>query len=111
MFFAGTRSLPWQLRPVDAERLLTDFADSPAYDSTNWAALFDMPTRLHAIHAPALFLQGTADPLMSAQIGRYVACIPGAKLRWLHGLNHVPISDAPSTVAAAMLDFLRQAAG
>jgi pimeloyl-ACP methyl ester carboxylesterase len=106
VFFAGTRSLPWQIAPADAKQLLTDFAGSPAYDATNWASLFDMPTHLHTITAPTLFLQGTADPLMTPQISRYAGLIPGARLTYLAGLNHVPISDNPTTVANSMLTFL-----
>ena len=57
VFFAGTRSLPWQLAPADARQLLTDYADSPGYETTNWASMFDMPTHLthhHRAHpAPA----------------------------------------------------------
>jgi pimeloyl-ACP methyl ester carboxylesterase len=111
VFFAGSRTLPWQLAPADARQLLTDYADAPAYDAANWVSMFDMPTHLHTITAPTLLLQGTADPLMSQQIARYQACIPGAQLLWLPGLNHVPISDDPRTVAHHMLTFLDQAAG
>jgi pimeloyl-ACP methyl ester carboxylesterase len=107
VFFAGSRSLPWQLAPTDARQLLTGYADSPAYQATNWAAMFDMPTHLNTITAPTLLLQGTADPLISQQITRYQALIPGAQLVWLPGLNHVPISDNPTAVARRMLTFLR----
>lgn len=106
LFFAGTRSLPWQLPPADAQQMLTDFAGSTGYDATNWASLWDMPTHLHNIDQPALFLQGTADPLMTPQISRYVALIPNAQLVYLPGLNHVPISDDPRAVANHMLSFL-----
>jgi len=106
LFFAGTRSLPWQIAPADAKQMLSDFAGAPAYDATNWASLFDMPTHLHTITQPALFLQGTADPLMVPQISRYVGLIPGANLIYLPGLNHVPISDDPKAVAHHMLRFL-----
>ncbi|MGS0685141.1 alpha/beta fold hydrolase [Nakamurella sp. GG22] len=109
LFLAGTRSLPWQIGPADAKQLLADFADAPAYDATNWASLFDMPTHLDTITQPALFLQGTADPLMAPQISRYVSFIPGAKLIYLPGLNHVPISDDPKSVAHHMLRFLSEA--
>ena len=108
LFFAGTRCLPWQIAPADAKQLLADFADAPAYDATNWASLFDMPTHLNTITAPALFLQGTADPLMVPQICRYVSLIASAKLIYLPGLNHVPISDDPKAVARHMLGFLGQ---
>ncbi len=110
LFLAGTRSLPWQIAPADAKQLLTDFADSPAYEATNWASLFDMPTHLHTITQPALFLQGTADPLMAPRISRYVGLIPRARLIYLPGLNHVPISDDPTAVANHMLRFLNQVA-
>lgn len=108
VFFAGSRSLPWQLTPADARALLADYAGSPAYEAANWASMFDMPTHLHNITAPTLLLQGTADPLICQQISRYFALIPGAQLTWLPGLNHVPISDAPRTIAHHMLTFLNR---
>ena len=109
VFFAGNRSLPWQLAPADARELLTGVAHAPGYHATNWAAIFDLPTHLHTITAPVLFLQGTAEPLIAQQSHRYLPFIPGARLRWLPGANHVPISDDPSAVAAHMLAFLNQA--
>lgn len=106
VFFAGSRTLPWQLTQDDARQLLTDYADSPAYEAANWASLFDMPTHLHTITAPTLLLQGTADPLIPQQISRYLTLIPGAQLTWMPGLNHVPISDDPRAIAHHMLTFL-----
>ncbi len=108
VFFAGSRTLPWQLSPADARTLLTDYAAAPGYDAANWVSMFDMPTHLHSITAPTLLLQGTADPLMPQQISRYLTLIPGAQLIWLPGLNHVPISDDPRTVAHHMLAFLNR---
>lgn len=108
VFFAGNRSLPWQLPPSDAHQLLAGYAASPAYDAANWMSMFDMPTHLHTITAPTLFLQGTNDPLMPQQISRYLALVPGSQLRWLPGLSHVPISDAPDLVARHMLTFLHR---
>jgi len=108
VFFAGNRTLPWQLTPADARQLLVDYAGAPAYEAANWASMFDIPTHLHTITAPTLLLQGTADPLMTQQISRYLALIPGAHLTWLPGLNHVPISDDPTLVSRLMLTFLRQ---
>ncbi len=109
VFFAGSRSFPWQLEPADARRLLTDYADSPGYEAANWASLFDMPTRLNTIDQPTLLVQGTSDPLMAPQILRYLALIPGARLRWLPCSNHVPISDVPDTLSALMIDFFASA--
>jgi pimeloyl-ACP methyl ester carboxylesterase len=109
LFLAGSRSLPWLIAPADARQLLTDFANAPAYEATNWASLFDVPTHLHTIAQPTLFLQGTAD-LMIPQISRFVGLIPQAKLIYLPGMAHVPISDDPEAVAHHMLTFLRQVA-
>jgi len=109
VFFAGNRSQPWKLKPADARQLLMDYADSPAYDAAAWVAMFDVPTTLHKIDKPALFLQGTADPLMTQQISRFVGLIPGAQLRWVPGAQHVPISDNPAVVAGHMLAFLKAA--
>jgi pimeloyl-ACP methyl ester carboxylesterase len=106
VFFSGNRSQPWKLPPRDARQLLTGYAQSPAYDAAAWVAMFDMPTHLHQITAPTLFLQGTADPLMTQQISRFVGSIPGAQLRWVPGAQHVPISDNPTAVADQMLTFL-----
>lgn len=70
VFFAGNRSLPWQLEPADARQLLIDFAGAPAYDAANWHALFDMPTHLHTITAPTLFLQA---PVIRSSPSRWAA--------------------------------------
>ena len=109
MFFAGNRSRPWQLAPADARVLLTGIAHAPGYHATNRAAVFDLPTHLHTITTPVLFLQGTAEPLIARQSHRYLPVIPGARLRWLPGANHVPISDDPGAVTAHILAFLHQA--
>lgn len=108
VFFAGNRSRPWQLPAADARQLLTGFAAAPGYEAANWCGMFDLPLSLHAITAPVLFIQGTADPL-TGQVLRYLPLIPHARLRLLPGSNHVPISDDPAALSAYMTEFLRQA--
>lgn len=108
-FFAGSRSLPWQLEPSDARELLTGFAAAPAYDAVNWAAMFDVPTHLHTIEAPVLFLQGTADPI-TGQVLRYLPLIAHAELKLMPGLNHVPISDDPAGLVSHINEFLQRVA-
>jgi len=109
LFFAMERSRPWQLSADDAHHLLLNFANSPGYRETVQAAMFDVPTGLDRITCPVLVLQGTADPLASAQSPRFLAVVPHAQLRWLPGLSHVPISDDPALVGRLMLDFVNQA--
>jgi pimeloyl-ACP methyl ester carboxylesterase len=109
LFFAMERSRPWQLPANDARRLLLDFAEAPGYLETVQASMFDVPTRLERITCPVLFLQGTADPLVSMQSPRFLAFVRHAQLQWLPGLSHVPISDDPQLVASLMLRFLETA--
>jgi len=108
VFFAGNRSFPWQLPAADARQLLTEYAASPAYDAVNWTAMFDVITDLPKVSQPVLFLQGTADPITS-QVLRYLPLIPHAQLRLMPGLNHVPISDSPASLAGIMREFLQKA--
>jgi pimeloyl-ACP methyl ester carboxylesterase len=109
LFFAMERSRPWQLPAADARQLLLDFAHAPGYHGTVQAAMFDVPTRLERITCPVLFVQGTADPLVSMQSPRFLAFVHHAQLQWLPGLSHVPISDDPRLVASVMLRFLKTA--
>ncbi len=108
-FFSGNRSLPWQLDPADARELLTGFAAAPAYEAVNWVGMFDFATHLPTIQQPVLFLQGTADPI-TGQVMRYLPLIPGAELKLLPGLNHVPISDDPVGMVSHIEEFLQRSA-
>jgi pimeloyl-ACP methyl ester carboxylesterase len=54
---------------------------------------------------------GTRDLVLGALTApRFVAAIPGAELHALPGCGHVPMADEPALVAAAILDFTREAA-
>lgn len=110
LFFGMERSLPWRLPADDARHLLRNFARSPGYREAVLATAFDVPTRLDRITCPVLLLQGTADPLVPMQSPRFLAFVPHAHMRWLPGLNHVPISDDPTLVTRHMLDFLGRTA-
>jgi pimeloyl-ACP methyl ester carboxylesterase len=106
LFFAMERSRPWQLTADDAHQLLMNFATSPAYLKTVRASMVDVPRGLDRITCPVLILQGTADPLVSAQSPRFLAAVPHAQMRWLPGLSHVPISDDPALVGRLIRQFL-----
>jgi len=105
LFFAGSRSRPWQLTPQDARDLLTGFAGADAFDDTNWARAVDVPTYLDDIRQPILFLQGTGD-VTTPKVLRYLPFLPHAQLQWINGGNHVVVSDDPETTARLMLAFL-----
>jgi pimeloyl-ACP methyl ester carboxylesterase len=105
VFFAMERSRPWRLPADDAHQLLLSFASSPGYLKTVRASLVDVPRGLDRITCPVLLLQGTADPLVSGQSPRFLAVVPHARLRWLPGLSHVPISDDPALVGRLIRQF------
>jgi pimeloyl-ACP methyl ester carboxylesterase len=109
LYFALERSRPWRLTAEDANQLLVSFAKSPAYRKTVRATMVDVPRRLDRITCPVLLLQGTADPLVWAQTPRYLALVRHARMRWLPGLSHVPISDDPALVGRLMRKFLDDA--
>jgi pimeloyl-ACP methyl ester carboxylesterase len=107
--FAPERLRPWMMSPVDARELLSSFANSPGYAAAVTAGVVEVPAGLADIACPVLIVQGTNDPLVSVQAPRFLTVLPNARLRWLPGLSHVPISDAPASVAKIMLDFLAEA--
>jgi pimeloyl-ACP methyl ester carboxylesterase len=109
LFFAMERSRPWRLAADDANHLLLNYANSPAYRTTVRTSTFDVPSGLFRITCPVLLLQGTADPLVTVQSPRFLAFVPHARMRWLPGLSHVPISDDPALVGRLMLEFVDQA--
>ena len=61
---------------------------------------------LEDIRCPVLVLWGTEDLLLPPrQAHRAARAIPGAELRMLRGLGHIPMSDEPQTVAETILAF------
>ena len=55
---------------------------------------------LNAIRCPVLVLWGTRDVVLLPRQGRrFERLIPGAELRYLKGLGHVPMSDDPELLA------------
>jgi pimeloyl-ACP methyl ester carboxylesterase len=52
--------------------------------------------------------QPSGTGLVEPPAPRLLAALPNARLRWLPGLSHVPISDDPAAVARLMIDFLTE---
>jgi len=49
---------------------------------------------------------GTLDIVPLARQGRrFERLIPGAELRYIRGIGHVPMSDAPEELAKAITEF------
>jgi pimeloyl-ACP methyl ester carboxylesterase len=103
-----TPGRPWR---GDPEELLEEtelFANAPGFDSTLDATVDLQPTGLPDITCPVLVLWGTRDVILLPRQGRrFVRLTPNCELRSLKGLGHVPMSDDPQLLAAAITDFAR----
>jgi len=63
--------------------------------------------RLHRVKAPALFVRGVSDGLMSATyVEGYAKLVPGARVTTIAAAGHAPQLEAPAAFAAAVLPFL-----
>jgi len=65
-----------------------------------------LPTRLHRIRIPTLFLWGTQDRMLSEPYGRaYCAMIPGARFETIERAGHFPHEEQPQIFAERVLAF------
>ena len=63
--------------------------------------------RLHRIAAPALFLRGESDGLVSQPyLEAYAGLLPNARTRTIAAAGHVPQLEQPAAFAGAVLEFL-----
>ncbi len=63
--------------------------------------------RLHRVTAPALFLRGDSDGLVSdAYLQAYARLLPNARTATIADAGHAPQLEQPQAFAAAALDFL-----
>jgi pimeloyl-ACP methyl ester carboxylesterase len=99
--FAGpTLGRPWRADPDDLIEQGALFANAPGFDSTLPHTMHRQVRGLNAIRCPVLVLWGTRDVVLPPRQGRrFQRLIPGAELRYLKGLGHVPMSDDPHLLA------------
>jgi pimeloyl-ACP methyl ester carboxylesterase len=64
--------------------------------------------RLHRVTAPALFIRGASDGLVSAPyLEAYAALLPHARVETIAQAGHAPQVEQPAALAATVLNFLR----
>ncbi|MFL6934305.1 MAG: alpha/beta fold hydrolase, partial [Xanthobacteraceae bacterium] len=64
--------------------------------------------RLHRVTAPALFIRGASDVLVSAPyLEAYAALLPNARVETIAQAGHAPQVEQPAALAAAVLKFLQ----
>jgi pimeloyl-ACP methyl ester carboxylesterase len=105
--FAGpTLGRPWRADPDELLEETELFANAPGFDHTLDATVELQATGLPEIECPVLVLWGTRDLILIPRQGRrFERLIPNCELRYLKGLGHVPMSDDPELLAAAIADF------
>jgi pimeloyl-ACP methyl ester carboxylesterase len=110
--FAGpTLGKPWRADPDDLMEQSELFANAPGFDATLPHTLRRQVAGLNEIRCPVLLLWGTKDVILIPRQGRrFERLIPGAELRYLKGLGHVPMSDDPEGLARGIEDFALGAA-
>jgi len=105
--FAGvTFARPWRIDPDDAVEQHRLFREAPGFDRTLEGTIGAQIRGLDAIRCPVLLLWGIWDVVLLPRQGRrFERLIPNAELRYLKGLGHVPMSDDPELLGAAITEF------
>jgi pimeloyl-ACP methyl ester carboxylesterase len=97
---------PWRASPDQLAEDARLLRRSTAYRQTRREVHRRRPEGLEDIRCPVLIAWGTRDRLtLPRQAQRWVAAIPGAELRWLKALGHLPMLEEPELVARMIRDF------
>jgi pimeloyl-ACP methyl ester carboxylesterase len=80
----------------------------PGFEATWPHLIHAQPRGLTTLDVPVLILWGTLDVVLLPRQGRrFERLIPGAELRYIKGIGHTPMSDAPELLAEAIEEFAR----
>ena len=105
--FAGpTSARGWRRDPDDLMEETELFGSCPGFEATLPHTLKAQPRGLTTLDVPVLILWGTLDVVLIPRQGRrFERLIPGAELRYVPGIGHTPMSDAPEELAEAIAGF------
>ena len=107
-----TSARAWNYDPDQLREESELFADCPGFEATLPHTFHAQPRGLTELDVPVLLLWGTLDVVLIPRQGRrFERLIPNAELRYIPGIGHVPMSDAPDLLAEAIEDFALQGAG
>jgi pimeloyl-ACP methyl ester carboxylesterase len=97
---------PWRKDPDELMQEFELFASNPGFHATLPHTFHAQPRGLTALDVPVLVLWGTLDVILLPRQGRrFERLIPGAELRYIRGIGHVPMADAPDLLADAIAEF------
>jgi len=101
-----TTARAWKKDPELLAEEAELFATNPGFDATLPHTFHAQPRGLDTLDVPVLLLWGTLDIVLLPRQGRrFERLIPGAELRYIRGIGHVPMSDAPEELAEAIAEF------
>jgi pimeloyl-ACP methyl ester carboxylesterase len=96
----------WKKDPGEAMEETELLGNCPGFDATLPHVLDAQPRGLTSLDTPVLLLWGTLDLVLLPRQGRrFERLIPGAELRYIRGIGHTPMSDAPEELAEAIAEF------
>jgi pimeloyl-ACP methyl ester carboxylesterase len=96
----------WRKDPDELTEELELFASNPGFDAALPHTFHAQPRGLTTLDVPVLILWGTMDVILLPRQGRrFERLIPGSELRYIRGIGHVPMSDAPEELADAIAEF------
>jgi pimeloyl-ACP methyl ester carboxylesterase len=100
----------WKKDPDHLAEETRLFASNPGFDATLPHTFLAQPRGLTTLDVPVLILWGTLDVILIPRQGRrFERLIPGAELRYLRGIGHTPMSDAPEELAESIAEFAMRA--
>ncbi len=74
-----------------------------------WMHNTKLKRRLHRVDAPALFVRGDSDGIVSANyLEGYAKLLPNARTLTISGAGHLPHLEQPQALAAAIDEFLEK---
>jgi pimeloyl-ACP methyl ester carboxylesterase len=74
-----------------------------------WMHNTKLKRRLHRVTAPAMFVRGDSDGLVSANyLEGYAKLMPNARTMTISGAGHLPHLEQPQALAAAISEFLEK---
>jgi pimeloyl-ACP methyl ester carboxylesterase len=109
-FLSSMMTRPWRADPNEAAYAIRALAWAPGWRETHAWTFSHSARGLEEIRCPVRIAWGTRDLLLLPRQGpRFVRRIPGAELRPLPGLGHVPMSDDADLVARTIGEFTARA--
>jgi pimeloyl-ACP methyl ester carboxylesterase len=97
---------PWKKTPELLAEETKLFGSNPGFPATLPHTFHAQPKGLTTLDVPVLLLWGVLDVVLLPRQGRrFERLIPGAELRYIRWIGHVPMADAPELLTEAIAEF------